>query len=103
MLNELFNCCRTILLPTAAATKQPLLVSLFRPRGGGVGGGLQNRFYTFSMELIENRGGQNEEYISMAFTHVKKIVSDAQMLSFYLVNMPTQQKLGTILASKISM
>ena len=55
------------------------------------------------MELIENRGGQNEEYISMAFTHVKKIVSDAQMLSFYLVNMPTQQKLGTILASKISM
>ena len=36
----LFNDCFTILLPTAAATRLPLLVSRFKPLGGGVGGGV---------------------------------------------------------------
>lgn len=42
LLIELLSCCLTILLPTAAATRQPLLVSLFRPLGArGGGGGLE--------------------------------------------------------------
>jgi len=54
LLSVLFNCCRTIPLPTAAATKQPLLVSLFRPRGGGVGGGLE-------VSILNGTGGGNFE------------------------------------------
>lgn len=47
-----FNCCLTILRPTAAATRLPLEVSLLRPRGGGGGGGVSFLYGTgMSLEV----------------------------------------------------